>query len=94
MFEKIHGSNLMNQGAKKMIDLLINNAQIVTVNNGLILNNSSIAISGNKIVDLGDSIELGAKYQDAKRIIDATDKVIFPGFINNHNHLFQTLIKG
>ena len=84
----------MNQGAKKMIDLLINNAQIVTVNNGLILNNSSIAISGNKIVDLGDSIELGAKYQHAKRIIDATDKVIFPGFINNHNHLFQTLIKG
>ncbi|MCI0502838.1 MAG: hypothetical protein L0Y48_04590 [Fusobacteria bacterium] len=52
----------MNQEAKKIIDLLINNAQIVTVNNGLILNNSSIAISGNKIVDLGDSIELGAKY--------------------------------
>jgi len=77
-----------------MLDILIKNAQIVTVDDGKILKNSAIAIEGNKIVDIGDSQELSSRYPDAKKIIDATDKVIFPGLINTHNHLFQTLFKG
>ena len=72
-----------------MIDLLINNAQIVTVNEkGEILKNSSIAIEENRIIGIGDTKELSAKYSEVKKIIDATSKVVFPGLVNNHNHLF------
>ena len=77
-----------------MIDLLIQNATIVTVNKGEILKNSSIAIEGDRIIDIGDSRELSIKYPEVKKIIDASEKVVFPGFVNTHNHLFQTLFKG
>jgi len=77
-----------------MIDILIKNAQIVTVNKGQILQDSAIAIKGNKIIDIGDSKELSDKYQEAGQVIDAAGKVVFPGMINTHNHLFQTLFKG
>ena len=72
-----------------MIDLLINNAQIVTVNEkGEILKNSSIAIEENRIISIGDTKELSTKYSEVEKIIDAIGKVVFPGLVNNHNHLF------
>lgn len=77
-----------------MIDLLIENAQIVTLRGEEILRNSSIAIRDTRIVDIGDTPTLAARHKNPKRTIDATGKVLFPGFVNNHNHLFQTLIKG
>ena len=78
-----------------MIDTLITNATIVTVNNNReILNNGALAIKGDRIIDIGSSEVLTKKYRDAQKIIDATGKAIFPGLINTHNHLFQSLLKG
>ena len=53
-----------------------------------------MAVSGDRIQAVGDSAELLRQYPDAKRIIDCEQKLVFPGFINTHNHLFQTLLKG
>ena len=53
-----------------------------------------MAVSGDRIQAVGDSAELLRQYPDAKRIIDCGQKLVFPGFINTHNHLFQTLLKG
>lgn len=78
-----------------MIDILIKNAIIVTVNEEReVLFDGALAIEGNRIVDIGNSNDLVGKYDDAKKVIDAKGKVLFPGFINTHNHLFQTLLKG
>lgn len=78
-----------------MIDILIKNAIIVTVNKDRdVLFDGAIAVKGDKIMDIGDSKDLEKKYKNIKKEIDGSGKVIFPGFINTHNHLFQVLLKG
>ncbi|MBU4349228.1 MAG: amidohydrolase [Actinomycetia bacterium] len=78
-----------------MMDILIKNATIVTVNKQReILKNCALAVKGNLISDIGSNSVLEKKYAEAKKTIDATGKIIFPGLINTHNHLFQTLLKG
>jgi 5-methylthioadenosine/S-adenosylhomocysteine deaminase len=78
-----------------MISLLIKNAIIVTVNpQREIIWNGAIAINDDTIIDLGDSEIICEKYPQAKEVIDATNKIIFPGLINTHNHLVQTLLRG
>lgn len=74
---------------------LIKNAIIVTVNpEREVLFDGAILINDDRIADIGTTAELASKYQDAQKITDAQGKIIFPGFINTHNHLFQTLLKG
>ena len=74
---------------------VLKNGIIVTVNKEReILYNGAIAIEGNKIADIGESRELEEKYKDAEKVTDLGGKVLFPGFVNTHNHLFQTLLKG
>ncbi|HHU31215.1 MAG: amidohydrolase family protein [Zhaonellaceae bacterium] len=78
-----------------MIDILLLNGTVVTVNKKReIIEDGAVAIKGDKIVDIGLSKILAEKYSDAKTKIDATGKVLFPGLINTHNHLFQSLLKG
>lgn len=78
-----------------MITKLIKNAIVVTVNpEREIFYHGAIAINNDRIVDIGDSAELEKKYSDVQQVFDFSGKVIFPGFINTHNHLFQTLLKG
>lgn len=78
-----------------MADILIKNAIIVTVNeNREVFFDGALAIEKNKIVAVGPSEEVLSKYPNGKKEIDAKGKVIFPGFVNTHNHLFQTLLKG
>ncbi len=77
------------------IDLLIKNGTIVTVNEEKeVLKNHSLAINNNKIYDIGPNNELINKYNKVNKTINAEGKIIFPGLINTHNHLFQTLLKG
>ena len=78
-----------------MVDILIKNATIVTVNeNRDIFFDGALAIENDKVVAVGPAEEILKKYSEGKKEIDAEGKVIFPGFINTHNHLFQTLLKG
>jgi 5-methylthioadenosine/S-adenosylhomocysteine deaminase len=78
-----------------MLSILITNVTVVTVNKKReMIRNGAIAIQDDKIVDIGPSVQLEAKYPDVQRKIDGTGKAVFPGLINTHNHLFQTLLKG
>mgnify|MGYP000079276402 CR=1 FL=1 len=78
-----------------MLDLLILNGTIVTVNpKREILLNGALAIQDDRIVEIGPSEVLQEKYTEVKKVLDATGKAVFPGLINTHNHLFQTLLKG
>ncbi|MRH44351.1 8-oxoguanine deaminase [Aquibacillus halophilus] len=49
----------------------------------------SIYIEGQEIKAIGTSIP----YQDADKVIDATGKIVYPGLINTHHHLYQTFTR-
>lgn len=48
----------------------------------------SIYIEGNAIKDIGDSLDY-----KADEVIEASNCLVLPGFINTHHHLFQTLTR-
>lgn len=76
------------------VDLLLADAIIVTVDQDRrILYDGAMAVRDGRIVEVGESRELERKYE-AKHRQDCSGKILFPGFINTHNHLFQTLLKG
>jgi 5-methylthioadenosine/S-adenosylhomocysteine deaminase len=78
-----------------MVDILIKNAIIVTVNESKeVLFDGALAIKGDRIIAVGKTSDVEKEYAEVNRVIDAQGKVIFPGFINTHTHLFQTLLKG
>ena len=74
-----------------MIDHQLKNGIIVTVNpDREVFFHGAVAIQGNRIVEVGPSDALEAKYTDAAKVTDLDGKIVFPGFVNTHNHLFQT----
>ncbi len=77
----------------KQADLILKNAYLVTMDaQRRILENACIAISGGKIAAVGGA-ELLAEYT-APRCLDMAGRVVLPGFVSTHSHLFQTMLKG
>jgi 5-methylthioadenosine/S-adenosylhomocysteine deaminase len=73
---------------------LIEHATVVTMNAGReILQNTSIATSGDQIAAIGELEALRAAYPAAARL-DASGKVALPGLINCHTHIPMSLQKG
>ncbi|CAG7839610.1 8-oxoguanine deaminase [Clostridium haemolyticum] len=71
--------------------LLKNLSKVVTFNDkNEILNNVDILIKNNEIVSIGKNISVGEK----EEIIDCSNLIALPGFVNTHHHLFQTLFRG
>jgi 5-methylthioadenosine/S-adenosylhomocysteine deaminase len=52
-----------------------------------------VAIAGDTIVAVGPLAEIESKY-DSKQHVDATNKLVLPGFINGHTHVPMTLFRG
>jgi len=71
------------------IDILIKNGLILEFDKEPII--SSIAISDRKILEIGNNLE--QKYK-ANQNIDATDKIVMPGFVNTHSHVAMSYFKG
>jgi cytosine/adenosine deaminase-related metal-dependent hydrolase len=74
-----------------MRTLLVKNAKsIVTMNEAReVIEGGSLYAVGQEIVAIGKDLP----YEDADTVIDATGKVVYPGLINTHHHLFQTLTR-
>ncbi|KAG4429136.1 hypothetical protein IFR05_015379 [Cadophora sp. M221] len=51
---------------------------------------ADILIEGSSI----SKIEVGIKATSGVRVIDCTDKILSPGFVDTHHHVWQTLLKG
>ncbi|RKR85292.1 hypothetical protein BDD43_5556 [Mucilaginibacter gracilis] len=68
-------------------DLLVKNARVYTVNNNFDTVNAFV-VTGGKIVAVGktDSLE---KIYDARQVLDAGKKAIYPGFIDAHAHFYN-----
>ena len=74
--------------------LLVGNGRLITrgADNRLI-ENGCVAVDGRFIAEVGDTVELRAKYPDAG-FIDALGGVIMPGLINAHNHIYSAFARG
>jgi predicted amidohydrolase YtcJ len=69
---------------KTKVDLLVYNATIYTVDSSF-SSAEAMAVSDGKIVETGKTSDLQSKYE-AKEILDAQGKFIYPGFIDAHAH--------
>jgi 5-methylthioadenosine/S-adenosylhomocysteine deaminase len=75
-------------------DLVISGGTLITMDRDRsIVENGTIHIKDGKIIYLGAEEQDSQQLLDCRRI-DAKGKFIFPGFINTHTHIFQTLIRG
>ena len=79
---------------KQKVDLVIKNAKIWTeIDQKYALRDSQVAINQGTIVEIGALQNLDERFEVSK-FWDAQGKVLLPGFINTHCHLFQTFIRG
>jgi len=75
-----------------MSSLLITNAQVVTLDDeNRVLENGSIYIEDTKIVDVGN---FDIDSYTPERTIDAGGKLVMPGLIIAHHHLYSTFARG
>ena len=58
-----------------------------------ILENASVCVENDRITAIGTRSQLQQKFPQAE-VVDCTDRIVMPGMINTHTHLFQTLLKG
>lgn len=74
-------------------DLLLKDAVVVTVDEQRrVINRGSVAVSGERIAAVGPTDELEA--WTAKRVVDCDGRIVMPGLVDCHNHLFQALVRG
>ena len=73
---------------------LIANGKLITRDSALpYLENGGVAVEGAKILEVGETATLKAKYPQAE-FIDAKGMVIMPAFINAHSHIYSGLARG
>jgi 5-methylthioadenosine/S-adenosylhomocysteine deaminase len=77
-----------------MADLLVEGGTIVTVDSGRrIVEDGALVVRDGRIIAIGTRAEVATGVA-ARRRINARGKFVYPGLINTHTHLFQTLLKG
>ncbi len=77
------------------IDMLLEGGVVLTMNpQRKIFEDGAVAIKGDRIADVGKTEELRGKYPNPKRVIDARNKLVMPGLINTHVHMFLCAPKG
>ncbi len=76
-----------------MIDLILRGGTIVTMDGRRrIIDDGAIVVQGKRIEFVGKREEAESKYKCEKEL-DTKGKVIFPGLINAHNHMYQVLAR-
>ncbi len=73
-----------------LTNLLIKNAEIVTMNANDEIFNGDIYIENDRIKAIGKNLVVTC----ADKIIDASGRTVIPGFVQTHIHLCQTLFRG
>src|SRR4029077_2721652 len=70
---------------------MIVRARTVVTMDGPPIDNGAVAVSGNKIVDVGKFDEI--KTRNAGEVVDLGEQALLPGLINAHCHLDYTCLR-
>lgn len=74
--------------------LLIGNGRVITMDkDNPFIEDGCIVIKDNLIIEVGDNKTLKEKYKN-DQFIDAKGKVIMPGMINTHMHIYSAFARG
>jgi putative selenium metabolism protein SsnA len=74
--------------------ILVGNGKVITQNTAKpLIEDGCIAIDGNIIAEVSSTMDLRSKYKDAE-FLDAKGKVIMPGLINTHHHIYSSFARG
>ncbi len=85
---------MMDHEPSRLADLLIAHGLIVTFDqNESIIHDGAVAIAGSKIVGIGPTEVVLARFQ-AREQIDAANHLVMPGLINAHTHSPMSLFRG
>ena len=71
---------------------MIIRARIVVTMHGAPVENGAVAVSGNRIVDVGRFDDI--KTRNAGNAVDLGEQALLPGLINAHSHLDYTCLRG
>ncbi|MCD6427014.1 MAG: putative aminohydrolase SsnA [Caldisericaceae bacterium] len=72
---------------------IIGNAAILTLGEKGFIPDGAIAIQGETIEEIGNTEDLRKKYPNAE-FINAEHRLVMPGFLNAHMHLYSTFARG
>jgi aminodeoxyfutalosine deaminase len=77
---------------RRYSSLMIIRARIVVTMHGAPIENGAVAVSGDRIVDVGRFVDI--KTHTAGNTVDLGEQVLLPGLINAHCHLDYTCLRG
>ena len=67
---------------------------LVTLNKDLgTIKDAAVFSKGSEIIWVGKTGDLPAKYADADVARDLPDRILIPGLVNTHHHMFQCLTR-
>jgi 5-methylthioadenosine/S-adenosylhomocysteine deaminase len=79
---------------KEIVDLLLLNGWVLTMDEGLRqYNPGAVAILDDKIVSVGLEVDMKEQFE-AKETMDCNGKIVMPGLVNAHTHVPMTLLRG
>lgn len=74
--------------------MILKNGRVITQDKDRpYIENGAIVIKGNKIVDVDTTEKILGKYSNDE-VVDVDGKVIMPGFINTHHHIYSAFARG
>lgn len=77
-----------------MADLLIEGDLVLTMDpDRRMIADGAVAVEGTRIVEVGKAAELRGRHTSAK-VIPGRSKLVLPGLVNCHTHIFQSLYRG
>ncbi len=76
------------------MDILLSGGLVITQDDDRTVRRADVAIAGNRIAGLGERVALEAELGSPLSVIDARDRVVLPGLVNAHTHLFQAGLRG
>ena len=73
---------------------ILADAWLITMNEQReVLDKASVCVEKDRIAAVGTRQDLERRFPTAE-VVDCTGKIVMPGMVNTHTHLFQTLLKG
>jgi 5-methylthioadenosine/S-adenosylhomocysteine deaminase len=76
------------------MSFILADSWLITMNNRReVLDDASVCVEGDRIAAVGTREQLRQKFPTAE-VIDCKGRIVMPGMVNTHTHLFQTLLKG